>query len=357
MKRPDKRQRRLLAVMAVTVCCGLLLSVCGHQRVPGPDYEIQRQSAAQLQRCMDAVKGYKQELDIPLSDEDHFETGMLGEEFNFITTTIGAVEAKRTTANSDMAALAVRILRQAGVEKGSVVGCNFSGSFPALNLAMLCACDAMGARAVYIASCGASTYGANNPQLTFPEMACRLYQDGLISDEPALITLGGGDDIGGGMDDTLLGEIKTRVGQLDVPLMVQADFEKNVQARCALFADNRISCFVAVGGNITSMGQNGAVLSMGQGLLAAQHPKITPQSGLIEWYLDQETPVVLMLNIRQLVADYGLPYDPAVLPAQGTSAVYYVDRYPVGMIAATFAVLGGCAVYYAVCEKRKRCTS
>ena len=38
---------------------------------------------------MEQVKAYKAELGIPLSDEDRHETGMLGEDYTPITTTIG----------------------------------------------------------------------------------------------------------------------------------------------------------------------------------------------------------------------------------------------------------------------------
>lgn len=41
---------------------------------------------------MDAVKGYKAERDIPLSPEDTHQTGMIGEEFNLLTTTLGKSE-------------------------------------------------------------------------------------------------------------------------------------------------------------------------------------------------------------------------------------------------------------------------
>ena len=60
------------------------------------------------------------------------------------------------------------------------IGAGFSGSFPTLNLAVLAAGEAMNVKVIYIASMGASTFGANQPQFTFPDMVCRLYLDGRL---------------------------------------------------------------------------------------------------------------------------------------------------------------------------------
>ena len=64
---------------------------------------------------------------------------------------------------------------------------------------MLAAGEAMNVKVIYIASMGASTFGANQPQFTFPDMVCRLYLDGRLQTPPALITPGGDYDCGGEM--------------------------------------------------------------------------------------------------------------------------------------------------------------
>ena len=169
-----KKQTRLLGLCAAVALLAVGATAATGRAAPTPYYQVQLEAAGRMQACMDAVKGYKAERDIPLSPEDTHQTGMIGEEFNLLTTTLGEIGAKRTTANSDMAALAVKLLHQAGVQPGDTVGAGFSGSFPAMNLAVLTACDAMDVQVVYIVSMGSSVYGANNPDLTFPEMAWML---------------------------------------------------------------------------------------------------------------------------------------------------------------------------------------
>lgn len=161
----------LLASLVLVLACAL--TVKSARRVPAEDYAVRVDAAEQLEACMERVKAYKAELGIPLSDEDRHETGMLGEDYTPITTTIGAPDAKRTTANPDMAALCVQLLEEAGVKAGDTVGAGFSGSFPAMDLAVLCACAAMDVKVIYIASAGASTYGANQIDLTLPDRETR----------------------------------------------------------------------------------------------------------------------------------------------------------------------------------------
>jgi poly-gamma-glutamate system protein len=87
-------------------------------------------AAERMQRCMDAVHRYKDERGIPIDPEiDWHDTGLLGTGYTSVTTTLGAVEAKRTSANPDMAALCVRLLLEAGVTNGGRVACCFSALF------------------------------------------------------------------------------------------------------------------------------------------------------------------------------------------------------------------------------------
>ena len=83
----------LLASLVLVLAC--LLTVKSAYRVPTEDYAVRVDAAERLKGCMEQVKAYKAELGIPLSDEDRHETGMLGEDYTPITTTIGAPDAKR----------------------------------------------------------------------------------------------------------------------------------------------------------------------------------------------------------------------------------------------------------------------
>jgi len=70
---------------------------------------------------------------------DPNRTGLIGPQYSPLFTTVGHLEAKRTTTNPAMAALLVHLLQEAGVEPGDRIAIGASGSFPALMIASLSA--------------------------------------------------------------------------------------------------------------------------------------------------------------------------------------------------------------------------
>jgi len=104
---------------------------------------------------------------------------------------------------------------------------------------------------------------------------------------------------------------------------------------------------VAVGGNVTSLGQGEAGVSLGQGVLRPGRPlQINAASGLVQRYLARGVPVIHLLNIKKIMADYSMPYDPAQWPPIGQSAVYSDIQYERGWIllglSGTTALLSLC---------------
>ncbi|MCK7480237.1 MAG: poly-gamma-glutamate system protein [Candidatus Moduliflexus flocculans] len=102
----------------------------------------------------------------PLRDPNR--TGLIGLEYAETTTTLGDLEAKRTSASPDMAALAVLLLREAGLEPGDAIAVGASGSFPGLALAVLSAARALDLDVALVASLGALLLGRQRPGLLLP---------------------------------------------------------------------------------------------------------------------------------------------------------------------------------------------
>ena len=335
----SKKTRRALYLGAAALWLILCLTgtLAGRFRQPARDRETKLQAAALMERWTEEIRGYKLECGLRVSPEDLHNTGLIGEAYTPITTTNGAVEAKRTAADPDMAALMVELLTRAGVQGGDAVGAGFSGSFPGLNLAVLAACQTMEVRCVYVASVGASTYGANQPELTFPDMVLRLYADGLLETPPALVTPGGSDDCGYDMDQESLSQILNRIRGYGVEVLIQPDFQENLNTRMEVYqAEGPIQCFVGVGGNLTTTGLGEK--DVGWGLIPPYSTgEPGEQDGLIQQYSAQGLPTIHLLNIKRLMADYGLAYDPAQLPGRGESAVYYTTQYPRAIAAVGVA--------------------
>jgi poly-gamma-glutamate system protein len=124
-------------------------------------------------------------------------TGMIGEEFTETTTSIGELEAKRTTTSPDMAALMVQLLSETGVKRGDAIAVGASGSFPAATIALLSAARAMDLDVALIVSLGASSWGANIPDFNYLDMHRAAYP--VLRYDLLGVSLGGGGDDGGDM--------------------------------------------------------------------------------------------------------------------------------------------------------------
>lgn len=323
-----RAKRIVLCITAGWLLTGIALTIAGARTAQTANYSAKLEAAQLMRAWMDAVKEWKLQAGLELSEEDFHQTGLIGERYTRITTTLGDPAAKRTTCNPDMAALAVELLDRAGIQAGDTVGAGFSGSFPAMNLAVLAACQTMDIKCVYIASVGASAYGANQPELTFPDMACRLYRAGLLERMPSLITPGGDYDCGAEMDPELREQVLARVSGYGVPIMEERDFGANLAARMGVYdAEGGIQCFIGVGGNISTMGLEDEDIPCGL-IPAGKLRNPTEKSGLLQLYNAQGLPVIHLLNIKQLTADYGLTFDPERLLPPGESAVYFETVYP-----------------------------
>ena len=355
-------RRRLIGhgLVAGLLAVAVLFIYLAGRRVRLP-YADEMEAAARLQRqVVAAVRAERLARGYALVEEDILGLGLMGERTSPITTSLGSEEAKRTSQLSDFAALTVRYLHEAGVRPGDRIGACFSASFPGIDLGVLCAAEVMGVDIVYSVSVGSSNFGANLPGYVLPEMILTAYEAGLLSTLPDLVTMGGGADAGENMMGYVLEDedeiriieaMKARLAAEGLVLtFYEEGYETDVLDRMARMGD--IAAFVNVGGNILGMGDVGAAVSFGQGLLPEADPKITPKSGLVERYLSLGVPVVHFLNIKQLCAETGIPYDPAAEPEAGTSGVYFSRRYSRPAIAG--AMLLALAATVAIELKARR---
>jgi len=110
-----KISRRWIAAAVAVLIMSAALTIAGAGKVRVPDYDQKLAAAQLMQACMDRIKEYKREAGLAVSEEDIHNTGLIGAPYTMVTTTIGVLEAKRTTANPDMAAMAGQMLKVAGV--------------------------------------------------------------------------------------------------------------------------------------------------------------------------------------------------------------------------------------------------
>jgi poly-gamma-glutamate system protein len=281
-------------------------------------------AAGLMERSLASIRRLRAARGVPVDPAvDPNGTGVIGAEFTPLTTSLGEVEAKRTSANPAFAAVMVDYFERAGLAPGDVVAVGASGSFPALILATLCAARVLDLRPIVIYSIGASMYGANLPGLTFVDMLAQVRSDGLLPDRIAAVSPGGDGDAGRGVlfdetGDTLLAETR-RSG---LPVVRGASLADRIADRLRVYDEARsgrpVRCFVNVGGSSASFGETEASLSLPNGLvLRVPVLPASPVRGLVFEFAARGVPVVHLLNVRGLARENNVPFDPLPLPPVG----------------------------------------
>jgi poly-gamma-glutamate system protein len=292
---------------------------------------------------------------------DPNKTGLIGPEWTPLTTTLGDLEAKRSTLNPNFAALLVRYFHDAGLKEGDMIAIGASGSFPGLLVATLCAAREMGLNTMTIASFGASTYGATRPEFSIAKMLRVLSAASVVPDSLIAVSPGGDGDYGENpmfedsraIVDRLAKESGARFIRFDPP-----DLEASIRERLGLYEDRaggrEIACFVNIGGASANSGTSSYTLDFPQGLVL-DPPRIplSATRGLVYEFAARGVPVINLLNVRRLAEENGLPFDPIPLPAPGEGGVYSDAAYEPAAIALALAAPIGVLVF-GVARRRKR---
>jgi len=311
-----------------------------------------------MDSALSAVRRYCREAEVAVDRvQDPNETCLIGPEWSELMTSLGQVEAKRTTTAPDMAGLLVRLLSEAGVQRGDTVAIGASGSFPGFLVATLAAVKALEASPVTILSLGASSYGATRPDFNLLDLYQVLENAGLAPGPPAAVSLGGAGDTGEDFDpefrEELLEKVLRRRHQPDprsstgsgeaaagdtlrperVPLIRDPDLAENVRTRMEFYGVPAV--FVNLGGAEVNLGTHpmilqvppGLVPSGGSGLPGLDPGAVQPeQRGVVLEMMIRGIPVIHLLHVRGLSLRYGLPWDPVPLPPPGSTRLSDTHR-------------------------------
>lgn len=244
---------------------------------------------------------------------------MLGDEWTEITTTLGSLEAKETSTNPDFSALTVRLLHEAKIKNGDKVGVVLSGSFPSLSISVLAALQTMGIEAVVMSSAGASTYGANQPEVTWMDMESKLIKSGGMKYKSCLVSIGAGEDAGSGLSDEGLQSIRQAAARNDVQLFIPESLMQSIEKRAELFQSAKISLLINIGGSQTMLGNCPHATSIPNGLHSKLATCKDELRGLIARMNEQGIPFIQLLDIRNLAGQYGIAVSPGTSYARSTN--------------------------------------
>lgn len=266
-----------------------------------------------MSEMINAVSDYCIENNIQIDKTtDPKETGLIGPEWTDMTTTIGHLEAKRTSLNPEFASLMVSLFREAHLKKGDEIALGCSGSFPGLLLASLASAKAMGLNCKTIISLGSSSYGANRLDLNMLDIFHTLINRGLINKLPVGISLGGEGDIGSEWDNDIRNILINKIELSNIPFIYKENLIENVDQRVDLLGfkrENPPKVFINAGGATANIGTSTSILHLKPGLINRARIPPVEQQGLLHFALRNDIPVIHLLYIKGLVFEYDLHWD------------------------------------------------
>jgi len=271
------------------------------------EYEKMLVAATKMDTITKEIKKEKLNLGFSIDTNlDKNNTGLIGEDYTEITTTLGSIEAKRTSINPDFAALFVRLFTKLGLKKGDYVAANLSSSFPGLNLSFISALDIMELNGIIISSIGSSSYGGNIKDFNYLDMEYYLSSKGYINNKSIGYSLGGADDIGREFPEGVKEEIILRNKNRKIEFFYNENLDNNIDERYSYYKNQGdIKAFVNIGGNI--LATKGSPDIDNRKVIIKKTPQI--KGGLIGKFLDDNIPVLYMLGLKEISLYYGIPYD------------------------------------------------
>ena len=224
-----------------------------------------------MERATVATRNFCDSTGITIDETiDPNRTCLIGPELTELMTTLGHLDAKRTTTDPVMASLIVHMLEQVEVKQGDTLAIGSSASFPALLVASLSAAQAMDVHPVTIISLGASTYGATNPDFHLWDIYNLLLDEGVFFTPPAAISLGGDKDVGAGFDSHFKSQLIDQIDASGIRFIYTEDLRANVAERMAIYGDPpqsaHIGAFINAGGSYANLGVSALALDLDPGI-------------------------------------------------------------------------------------------
>lgn len=279
---------------------------------------------------------WKESLGINQDTEtDPYKTGLIGVEWSEFSTTLGALEAKRAACDPRWAVAASRWFDELGIKRGDRVVVLSSSSFPGMILNVLAALEARGADTTMILSLGSSTWGANDPRAPWPVMAAQLRKAGLLHTKPGYITLGGGNENGGGLSEEAVCAMRALAESEQTPLIVKDSLDEMIEWKTALIKQISPKAVVNIGGGHSSFGSGEPPANLAPGVHTRQDAKAG--NGVMARALEAGFPVIHILNIKELCAQTKIPFDSA--PSPFMRGRYGIAAAIIGLAVFAFALI------------------
>jgi poly-gamma-glutamate system protein len=294
-----------------------------------PHYREKIEASRLAFEAMELAKNERLRRGIPIDPEtDPAYSGMIGSFVTPVTTDSGELEAKRTSINPNMAAVIVHLLKQEKLKEGDVVAVGYSGSFPAINIAVCAAITTLKLRPIIISSVGASQWGANDPGFLWIDMESFLHSQGIFPFQSAAASMGGKSDRGKELTDAGRNFIREAIKRNGLTFVEARGVRRDIDERMRIYF-NKASpkIYINVGGGVASAGIRPTKRLLKSGILRNALPTGRGTDSVIHRFMDEGIPVIHIDNIKNFVKPYGFPVDPSAIPKVGEGTIFHEKQY------------------------------
>jgi len=334
-------------LILATVCCALYVwCENSHVKQRLPYYDEKMAAALLMDR---ALRVYQDEvLEKGVSSDYYMDPrldAIIGQQFSPITTEYGTFESKVIGADPNFAAVAVDLLTRAGVKRGDWVAVAFTGSYPGLNTAVLCACEVLGVTPVTITAVSASWWGASDPDFTWLDMEALLNRNGLVHSKPVAASYGGINDAAVGLSRLGRDLMEAAITRTGLAFIHEDNVPAAVDRWHSIYANeaegHRYEAYVNIGSGVASLGHSENARLIRSGLSVRLPLQNYPARGVVHRFNAQGVPVVNMSDVASLQRQYGLSGAKVPLPTVGEGKAYLTDRYDLRIagVSAALAII------------------
>ncbi len=334
----------VLSVLSLLALLAFIAVENGKVDVKQEWYQEKLDAAELSQLAANQLKSHRLEKGIFIDViNDPNQTALIGQEFTMITTDRGDIDAKLSSTNPNFAAVIIQLLKDADLEDGDHVAIAFTGSFPALNISVLAAIETLDLVPIIITSVGASNFGANDPNFTWLDMEHVLNESNIFHNRSVAASIGGGQDIGRGLSPEGRQLITDAIKRNDMEFIDENHLENSISQRLDIYEKHSkgkpVKAFINVGGGIASLGNtiNGKLIK--PGLTEYLPMQNFPVKGVIIEMGQKGIPIIHLLNIKKLLAEFDLPYSPVPLPVPGDGGIFTQKKYSLVVTAIATAIL------------------
>jgi poly-gamma-glutamate system protein len=341
--RPQKVSCRTLTLISLAAI-GAWAMVHGSQLLGRAEYSSQKfQAARRAAESFQAIQQTRLRRGDTINQVlDPTGSGLLGETMTPVTSRPAELADKQTTINPNFAAAVVEMLLDAGVEPGDTLAVGWTGSLPAMNIALCAAMETLQLRPIVVASVTSSQYGANRPDLLWLDMERQLREQHLISFCSQAASVGGIADRGLGMSAAALELVAAGIRRNGLPTIGSKSRAKSIEERMRIYSTGAgaspIKAYVNVGGGVVSTGGSEAKRHYQPGLNRTVPHDVLATDSIMVRFAGQGIPVIHLGQVRALAKRYGFPIAPTEMPAVGTGRPFQ-QQNPSRWLAATGLLL------------------